>query len=56
MPIRGKTRNDPPMKKKAKGPSMFAATDSGKKPHKELLAKALKVTQTVDRSTRTLTR
>lgn len=43
MPVRGKTRHDPPMPKKAKGPSMFAATDSGSKPHSSLLSDVLKV-------------
>jgi hypothetical protein len=43
MPVRGKTRHDPPMPKQPKGPSMFAATDSGEKPHGSLLKEALKV-------------
>ena len=40
MPVREKTRNDPPMKKQAKGPGMFAKTDSGEKPHAKLLKDA----------------
>jgi hypothetical protein len=42
MAVRGKTRNDPPMQKSPKGPAMFAASDSGAKPHRELLKSALR--------------
>lgn len=56
MPVRGRTRHDPPMRKQPKGPSMFAATDSGAKPHREALAAALKVTPQKLGKQRTLTR
>lgn len=43
MPIKHKTRHDPPMKKKAAGPKIFHGPDSGEKPHSGALSEALKV-------------
>lgn len=46
MPVRGKTRHDPPMKK-VKGQRMFAASGSGEKPNVGLLKYAKTVSSQV---------
>lgn len=57
MPVRSKTRHDPPMPKPKRGPGMFAATDSGKKPHTDTLAYASKIGSKIKTSRKvTLTR